>query len=139
METPIGLFRAHITPVDRLVKQRWEDKMLDDLLGKLRNAGGKKGGQSYLFIGRRGIGKTHFLSLIEHAVRRRKTSKGLYTVIRFPEETTVSSHSPIWCWRWSELLERRRRTASGGPLRIAPPMEKDEEIVDAACRFEAVS
>jgi tetratricopeptide (TPR) repeat protein len=83
----IGLFRSGITPVDRLLKTTvGRQEMLDDLLGKLSRGADKKGGQHYVFIGPRGIGKTHFLTLIETAVSGDQDLGRHYTIIRFPEE-----------------------------------------------------
>ncbi len=83
----IGLFRADITPIDRLLQTTVGRKeMLEDLISKLRANAGKKGGQHFVFIGPRGIGKTHFLSLIEHGVHTDEKLSACYTAIRFPEE-----------------------------------------------------
>ncbi len=87
MSNQVGVFRKDLTPIDRLKDTtvgRWE--LINDLLEKLASATRKKGGQHYLFIGPRGIGKTHFLSLIEDAVTQNKALKAGYLVIRFPEE-----------------------------------------------------
>ena len=84
----IGLFRRDITPMDRLsattVGRR---EMLDDLVEKLTGNIGKRGGQHFIFIGPRGIGKTHFLSLLETIVQNTPPLDKSYTVIRFPEES----------------------------------------------------
>ena len=83
----IGIYRANITPIDRLIKTTiGRQIMLDDLIEKLGQNAGKKGGQHYLFIGPRGIGKTHFLLLIENTVNSNEELKKNYTVIRFSEE-----------------------------------------------------
>jgi hypothetical protein len=42
--------------------------MLEDLIEKLQKNAGKKGGQHYLFIVPRGIGKSHFVRLVENEV-----------------------------------------------------------------------
>jgi tetratricopeptide (TPR) repeat protein len=85
--TVIGLFRADITPIDRLLQTAVGRKeMLDDLINKLRAGADKKGVQHYIFIGPRGIGKTHFLSLLENSVNDNKELHDRYTVLRFPEE-----------------------------------------------------
>ena len=66
MGSPVGLFRGSITPLDRLLDTTVGRKeMLEDLVEKLERNAKKKGGQHHLFIGPRGIGKTHFLTLLE--------------------------------------------------------------------------
>jgi len=132
MKSPIGLFRANITPLDRLIKTTvGRQDMLGDLIGKLARQAGKKGCQSFLFIGRRGIGKTHFLTLIEHAVKTKKNLMKSYTVLRFPEENNRILSFADLAIGMAELLaeglddrEWREFYASTAKL------EKDEEIVD---------
>ena len=86
-ENIVGLFRAHITPIERIVYTTvGREDMLDDILKKLRTGATKKSVQHFVFIGPRGIGKTHFLTLIENAVNIDKSLSSRYTVIRFPEE-----------------------------------------------------
>ncbi|MCX5829777.1 MAG: tetratricopeptide repeat protein [Deltaproteobacteria bacterium] len=87
MSTQVGIYRSNITPIDRLLTTTVGRKdMLTDLVEKLAGGAGKKGGQHYLFIGPRGIGKTHFLTLIQNAVANDKKLGESYTFIRFPEE-----------------------------------------------------
>lgn len=132
MESPIGLFRANITPLDRLVKTTvGRQDMLEDLLAKLARQAGKKGCQSYLFIGRRGIGKTHFLTLFEHAVKMKKSLQKSYTVLRFPEENNRILSFADLALGMAELLaeglaDREWREFYASTARL----EKDEEIID---------
>ena len=85
--TVVGLFRADITPVDRLLQTTVGRKeMLDDVLEKLGTNTDKKGVQHYVFIGPRGIGKTHFLTLLDNAVSNSEMLRDRYIVLRFPEE-----------------------------------------------------
>jgi len=87
MSSQVGIYRSNITPIDRLLTTTVGRKhMLDDLMEKLAGNAGKKGGQHYLFIGPRGIGKTHFLSLVENTVNSDEQLAKRYTVLRFPEE-----------------------------------------------------
>jgi tetratricopeptide (TPR) repeat protein len=87
MNAPVGLFRAHAFDIDRLVKTTvGRSEMLEELLERLGQNAGKKGGQHFLFMGPRGIGKTHFLSLVEQAVQTKDRLRNSYRVIRFPEE-----------------------------------------------------
>ncbi len=132
MDAPIGLFRAHITPLDRLVKTTvGRQDMLDDLLGKLARQAGKKGSQSYLFIGRRGIGKTHFLTLIEHAVKTKKNLQKTYTVLRFPEENNRILSFADLVLGMAELLAEALDDKEWREFSLsAARLEKDEEIID---------
>ena len=87
MNGSIGLFRAHAADINRLKNTTvGRSEILADLLERLEQNAGKKGGQHYLFMGPRGIGKTHFLSLVEETVQTRQALGNHYTVIRFPEE-----------------------------------------------------
>jgi len=58
---PIGIYRANITPIERLIKTNvGRQELLDDLVEKLERNAKKRGGQHYLFIGPRGVGKSIF-------------------------------------------------------------------------------
>jgi tetratricopeptide (TPR) repeat protein len=134
MTTPIGLFRAHVTDIDRLIRTTvGRTDMLEDLLEKLRRNAGKKSAQHFLFIGPRGIGKTHFLSLVENAVETRPDLKERYTVVRFPEE-----NNRILCFA-DVLLEIVRGLVEGendGSWRdlhqLLSSVQDDQEIADTA-------
>ena len=134
MPTLIGLFRANVTSIDRLVQTTvGRADMLEDLLEKLQKNAGKKGGQHYLFIGPRGIGKTHFLSLVEKAVETDETLRGLYTVIRFPEENNrILGFADILL----EIVQNLGEIEVDGEWTnihaSLSAMENDQEIVDAA-------
>ncbi len=134
MPTPIGLFRANVTSIDRLVQTTvGRADMLEDLLEKLQKNAGKKGGQHYLFIGPRGIGKTHFLSLVEKAVETDATLSGLYTVIRFPEENNrILGFADILL----EIVQNLGEIEVDGEWTnihaSLSAMAQDQEIVDAA-------
>ena len=87
MSSQVGIYRSNITSFERLQGTTvGRQHMLDDLIEKLAGNAGKKGGQHYLFIGPRGIGKTHFLSLIKQTVTSNTQLANDYTVLRFPEE-----------------------------------------------------
>ena len=86
--SPIGLFRRDITDPKQLVETTIaRDHLIDDLLEKLQRRGNKKSGQNHLFIGPRGIGKTHLLSLLQYGVETDTTLNNSYSIIRFPEES----------------------------------------------------
>ncbi len=85
---PIGLYRGDLTDPERLnATTIGRRHLIDDLLEKLKQRQDKKSGQNHLFIGPRGIGKTHFLTLIEQGIAADATLKQSYTLIRFPEES----------------------------------------------------
>ncbi len=121
--TPIGLFRAGLTAPDRLEQTTiGREEMLADLLEKLQRSTGKKTHQHYAFIGPRGIGKTHFLSLLVHRIESSPDLCGRFTVVRFAEEThrllsfadfllricEILTHTPdavTWQEQYAELAE----------------------------------
>ena len=85
---PIGLYRCDLTDPARLQATTiGRSHLVDDLLEKLMRRRSKKSGQNHLFIGARGIGKTHLLTLLEQGVNSDKALAAAYTIIRFPEES----------------------------------------------------
>jgi len=87
MNAPLGIYRSNITPPERLlVTSVGREHILNDVVEKLVGAIGKKSKQHYLFIGTRGIGKTHLLTLIENALVSNEKAHSCYTCVRFPEE-----------------------------------------------------
>jgi tetratricopeptide (TPR) repeat protein/DNA-binding MarR family transcriptional regulator len=86
--TARGLFRNGITDPKLLIDSTvGRSVLLKDILEKLQTRGDKKSGINHLFIGPRGIGKTHFLSLIEQNISSDSSLLNKYTVVRFPEES----------------------------------------------------
>ena len=86
--SPIGLFRRDITDPEQLVATTIASHhLVDDLLEKLKRRSNKKSGQNHLFIGPRGIGKTHLLSLLQYGVETDSALNNSYSIIRFPEES----------------------------------------------------
>jgi tetratricopeptide (TPR) repeat protein len=132
MGATVGLYRGHVTPVDRLVKMTvGRQPMLDDLLEKLARNAGKKGGQHYFFIGPRGIGKTHFLTLVQHAVETEERLAGRYTVIRFPEENSrILSFADILLEIAFSLGEAEEAVDWRDLHRSLSQLENDQEIID---------
>jgi len=83
----VGLFRHGVTSSERLVATTvGRQSMMDDLLDKLKSGAKKRSCQHFIFMGPRGIGKTHFLTLIEDAISKDKMLSKHYLIIRFPEE-----------------------------------------------------
>ena len=132
ISSQIGIYRAKITPIDRLLKTTVGRKaMLEDLIEKLDRNAGKKGGQHYLFIGPRGIGKTHFLTLIENTVNEDERLKTLYTVIRFPEENNRILSFADLLLGIVEILGDVTDDEEWKKLYTSlSEIEKDEEIID---------
>ena len=84
----IGLYRSGVTSAERLrhtsVARR---HLLDNAIESLRGSAGRKSKNHLLFIGPRGIGKTHLLSCIEDAVQSDEALGANVVVVRFPEES----------------------------------------------------
>lgn len=84
----IGLYRPGMTSPERLEKTTiGREEMLSDLLGKLSASAGKKTHQHFVFIGPRGVGKTHFLSLLRHRIASSPELQAKFTIVQFAEET----------------------------------------------------
>ncbi len=82
-----GLYRSQLTsPEKRHHITVSRQDMLGDTLERLHGAVPRQSKHHFLFIGPRGIGKSHFLSLIEDAVDRDAHLGAAYHVVRFPEE-----------------------------------------------------
>ena len=84
----IGLYRSGVSSPARL---RHTTVAREDVLGNaiesLRGSVGRKSKNHLLFVGPRGIGKTHLLSCIEDAVQSDDSLAATVVVIRFPEES----------------------------------------------------
>jgi hypothetical protein len=127
--TSVGLFRSGITPIERMVHTTVGRKeMLDDILLKLKSGADKKSVQHYVFIGPRGIGKTHFLTLIENAVNTEEILKKKYTVIRFPEENNRILSFADLLLGIIHLLPEKEWSDLYDTLSVN---EDDQEIIDA--------
>ena len=84
----IGLYRSGVTSPERLRHTSVaREHLLDNAIESLRGSVGRKSKNHLLFIGTRGIGKTHLLSRIEDAVQSDKTLGSRVVVVRFPEES----------------------------------------------------
>ena len=84
----IGLYRSGVTSPERLRHTSVaREHLLDNAIESLRGSVGRKSKNHLLFIGPRGIGKTHLLSRIEDAVQSDKTLGSRVVVVRFPEES----------------------------------------------------
>ena len=84
----IGLYRSGVTSPDRLRHTTVaRTHLLDNAIESLRGSTTRKSKNHLLFIGPRGIGKTHLLSCIEDAVRSDEALGASVVVARFPEES----------------------------------------------------
>ena len=84
----IGLYRSGITSPERLRQTSvGREHLLDNAIESVRGSLGRKSKHHMLFIGPRGIGKTHLLSLIEDAIQSDKALNAQAVVVRFPEES----------------------------------------------------
>ena len=88
LHSNIGLYRSGVTSAERLrhtsVARR---HLLDNAIESLRGSVGRKSKNHLLFIGPRGIGKTHLLSCIEDVVQSDEALGASVVVVRFPEES----------------------------------------------------
>ena len=84
----IGLYRSGVTSPERLRHTSVaREQVLGNAVESLRGSVGRKSKQHLLFIGPRGIGKTHLLDWIEDTVQSDQTLSASYLVVRFPEES----------------------------------------------------
>ena len=88
LDSNIGLYRAGVTSPERLRHTSVaREHIVDNAIESLRGSVGRKSKHHLLFIGPRGIGKTHLLSCIEDTVQSDKTLSARVVVVRFPEES----------------------------------------------------
>ena len=88
LNSKIGLYRSGVTSPDRLRHTSVaREHVLDNSVESLRGSVGRKSKQHLLFIGPRGIGKTHLLDCIEDTVKEDETLSASYVIVRFPEES----------------------------------------------------
>ena len=84
----VGLYRSGVTSAERLRHTSVaREHLLDDAIESVRGSVGRKSKNHLLFIGPRGIGKTHLLSCIEDAVQSDEALNESVVVVRFPEES----------------------------------------------------
>ena len=84
----IGLYRSGVTSPERLRQTSvGREHHLDNAIESVRGSLGRKSKHHMLFIGPRGIGKTHLLSRIEDVVQSDEDLSAHAVVVRFPEES----------------------------------------------------
>ena len=131
LRSDIGLYRSGVTSPERLRHTSVaRQHLLDDAIESLRGSVGRKSKGHQLFIGPRGIGKTHLLSCIEDAVRSDEALDTRVVVVRFPEESnrTLSFADFLigMCGILKEVLEDEPRWAE---LLAAVETEEDDAKV----------
>ena len=88
LNSNIGLYRSGVTSPERIRHTTVaREHLLDNAIESLRGSVGRKSKNHLLFIGPRGIGKTHLLSCIEDAVQSDETLSASVVIVRFPEES----------------------------------------------------
>ena len=84
----IGLYRSGVTSPERLRQTSvGREHLLDNAIESVRGSLGRKSKHHMLFIGPRGIGKTHLLSRIEDAVQSDEALSAHAVTVQFPEES----------------------------------------------------
>ena len=88
LHSNVGLYRSGVTSPERLRHTSVaREHLLDNAIESVRGSASRKSKNHLLFIGPRGIGKTHLLSCIEDAVRSDESLCASVVVVRFPEES----------------------------------------------------
>ena len=83
-----ALYRSGVTSAERLRHTSVaRGHLLGNAIESLRGSVDRKSKNHLLFIGPRGIGKTHLLSCIENVVRSDEALSTRVVVVRFPEES----------------------------------------------------
>ena len=82
-----GLYRPRLTSPEKrgyiTVARR---TLIEDTLEHLRSSAKRRSKHHFLFLGPRGIGKSHLLSLVEDNIAADRKLNASYHVVRFPEE-----------------------------------------------------
>ena len=87
LRSSVGLYRSGVTSPERLRHTSVaRQHLLDHTIESLHGSVDRKSKSHRLFIGPRGIGKTHLLSCIEDAVQSDGALGARVVVVRFPEE-----------------------------------------------------
>ena len=129
----IGLYRSGVTSPERLRHTTVaREHVLDNAVASLRGSVRRKSKNHLLFIGPRGIGKTHLLSCIEDTVGSDTALGERIVVARFPEESNrILSFADFLiglCGILSEVLEHEGRWA--GLLADVQTEEDDARVAD---------
>ena len=129
----IGLYRSGVISPERLRHTTVaREHVLENTVASLRGSIRRKSKSHLLFIGPRGIGKTHLLSCIEDAVRPDTALGERIVVARFPEEShRILSFADFLiglCGILGDVLEHEGRWAE--LLAEVRAEEDDAKVVD---------
>jgi len=104
----LGLYRAGLTsPAHRRHITVARRHLVADTLEILRGSASRKSKHHFLFIGPRGIGKTHLLHLVSDEIEEDPKLSGQYVVARFPEESHRVLSFADFLLRLCEILRDR--------------------------------
>ena len=129
----LGLYRSGgTTPEHRRQLTVGRDAILRDAIDHLRSATDRKSKHHFLFLGPRGIGKTHLLSLIEDKVADDPRLSTRIVVARFPEESLGTlSFSDFLIWLVGLLADQLPDEEASRDLHDLVSSKSDAvEIVD---------
>ncbi len=130
-----GHFRAHITPVQRLIATTvGRSDMLNEVLDMLKRKTYRNSLRHFLFVGPEGIGKTHFLSLVENAACEDENINNQYVIVRMAGENHRILCAADIITQLIHLIE----AAHNGEDRL-PLFKKFDENVDDATIAATVS
>lgn len=129
----VGFYRAGLmSPEHRRFVTVGRRHLLDDVLEALKKNAGRAGKHHALFIGLRGMGKTHLLSLIEDEIEADPQLAAHYLVVRFPEESLRTLSFADFLLGLVEILAAIRPEEPGWAslLMAMRGEENDAKIVD---------
>ena len=113
-----GLYRSGVTNPERLRHTSVaRQHLLNDAIESLRGSVGRKSKNHLLFIGPRGIGKTHLLSCIEDVVQSDEALDASVVVVRFPEESNRTLSFADFLIGMCGILKESSTTAVDGVVR----------------------
>jgi DNA-binding MarR family transcriptional regulator len=130
----LGLFRAGMTsPEHRRFITVAREAKLQDALEHLRKSSKRNSKHHFLYIGSRGTGKTHFLSLIEDEIQRDDLLRTQFVVVRFPEESSRILSFADFLLRVCEALANQLPTEKnwGTLYQKLETVQDDATIVDS--------
>ena len=126
----IGLYRPGLSSPERLEHTTvGREETLRDLLEKLERSSTKKTHQHYAFVGPRGSGKSHFLSLLQHRVESSSELRAAFTVLRFPEAPHRLLSFADFALRICELLAERESDPKWRELAAELGEEEDDRLI----------